>query len=159
MEQNEQVLGRPIDARAYRLTQWLRGETLTLTEQGPSALLFFQPELVWKWVEQDVDKHAWYLATFVPKFLFRREGTMCWARELLVRYGDREDVRGNLYANFSTEGWSGKASIYFQKKKEGLLAFRMGEDNENVLRWIDDFVTDLDRQIEFERVSEEREDF
>ena len=42
-----------------------------------------------------------------------------------------------------------------QPKKQRLLEFRGGE--ENVRRWIDEFVSDLDRSIEQEQIREERE--
>lgn len=83
---------------------------------------------------------------------------MCLAREVLSRYGDHEDVRHSLMANFSTEGWSGSASLHYQARKQELLEFRRNEDNPNVRRWIDEYVASLDRQIEREKIEEERED-
>ncbi len=43
------------------------------------------------------------------------------------------------------------------RKKEMLLEFRKDEKDENVLRWIDEYVTELDRDIEKEIIIEERE--
>ena len=59
-------------------------------------------------------------------------------------------------ANFSTEGWSGPASVHYQEKRKQLIEFRKGEDNDNVKRWIDEYVSSIDRQIERERIEEER---
>ena len=112
--------------------------------------------MVWGWVDQDIEKQAWYLASFVPKVLFRQEDKICWAREVLVRYGNRKDVQSNLAANFSTEGWSGPASLHYQKKKEELLAFKKEENNPNVIKWINDYISDLDKRIENEIIYEER---
>jgi len=64
-----------------------------------------------------------------------------------------------LAANFSSEVWWGPASLYFQQKKEDLLAFRKEEDNENVIKWIDGYVEELTRQIEYEKIDEERRDY
>ncbi|GAH48373.1 unnamed protein product, partial [marine sediment metagenome] len=133
---------------------WLRGGDLFEEEEG--QLRFFSTDMVWEWVDQDIEKRAWYLATFVPKVLFKQEGKICWARELLIRYGTLKDVRDNLVANFSSEGWTGPASLHFQQKKESLLAFRKEEDNKNVIKWIDDYVEGLNRQIEYEKINEER---
>jgi hypothetical protein len=153
-----QHLGPPIDSRAFKIRQWLRGDKFF--ETGPAgALAFFPLEKIWEWVDADVDKHAWYLANFVPKQLFRQEGKVCLAREVLVRYGQREDVRRNLIANFSTEGWTGPASLHLQNKKQELLDFRKMEKNENVKLWIDEFVSILDFDIERERIEEERRGF
>jgi|GEM_PF-430584 len=153
----KKYLGPPIDARAYHIKEWLRGEGFFEEKEG--TLTSFTPDMVWQWVDEDKEKRAWYLASFVPKVLFRQEGRICWAREVLVKYGDREDVQNELMSNFSSEGWSGPASQHYQQKKDGLLAFKDKEDNENVKRWIDRFVIGLDKQIEHEKIREERQGF
>jgi hypothetical protein len=106
-----------------------------------------------------VESRAWYIASFVPKVLYREKGRVCWAREVIIRYGEREDVRRNLIANFSTEGWSGSESLHLQNKRQQLLDFREGEDNENVKRWIDKYVSELAQRIDQAKIIEEREDF
>jgi len=151
-------LGPPIDSRAFRIRQWLRGgEFFETGHEG--ALAFFPLEKIWQWVDAEVDRRAWYLATFVPMQLFREAGKICFAREVLVRYGRRKDVRSNLIANFSTEGWSGPASLHLKKKKKQLLDFKKQEPNENVKLWIDEFVSILDSDIEREKIEEERRGF
>jgi hypothetical protein len=62
-----------------------------------------------------------------------------------------------LISNFSTEGWSGPASLHYEAKKQELLAFRKDEIDQNVKRWIEEYVTILDRQVERARIEEERE--
>ena len=150
-------LGPPTDSRAFHIRQWLRGGKFFETG-GDGALSMIPPDKVWKWVDEDIGKRAWYLASFVPKKLFREEGRICLARELLVRYGAREDVRRNLRANFSTEGWSGPESLHYQTKKQQLLDFKKKEDNENVVCWIGEYVSSLNQMIERARIEEERED-
>ncbi|HET8579886.1 MAG TPA: hypothetical protein VFL31_02725, partial [Nitrospiraceae bacterium] len=151
-------LGPPIDSRAFHIKEWLRGGEFYA--EGPSgALSLVPPEEVWRWVEADVEKRAWYVASFAPPLLFKTPEERCIAREVLIRYGDREDVRGSLMANFSTEGWSGPESLHYEKKKQGLLDFRKEEENERVRRWLDEYVAGLDKQIEQAKVREEREDW
>jgi len=149
-------LGPPIDERAFHIKEWLRGEGLF--KEGEGQLKNFSPDIVFEWVDKDLKKRAWYLATFVPKTLFKQKGKICWARELLIRYGIRKDVRDNLEANFSSEGWSGPASLHYQQKKDKLLGYRKEERNENVIRWIDDYIDDLNKQIERAKIEEERRD-
>lgn len=156
-ERVKKYLGPPIDSRAYHIKEWLRGQGFFEEKEG--TLATFTPDMVWSWVDEDVENRAWYLATFVPKVLFRQETRICWARELLVKYGDRESVQNNLMANFSSEGWSGPASLHYQQKKDGLLEFKEKEDNQNVKHWIDRFVIGLDKQIEHEKINEERRGF
>lgn len=149
-------LGPPIDSRAYHITSWLRGGEFH--SRGEAGVLPLIPlDELWRWVDGDIGKRAWYLASFVPKALFREERRVCLAREVLVKYGDRDDVRRNLMANFSTEGWSGPESLHYQVKKQWLLEFRKGETNANVKRWIDEYVASIDRDIDRARIEEERE--
>ena len=53
--------------------------------------------------------------------------------------------------------WWGKASDHFKSKKQWLLDYRPTEDHPNVLRWIDEYIEQLDAQIEWESIREERE--
>ncbi len=151
-------LGPPIDSRAYRLKSWLRGDKYSTGGEG-GVLPRIPLEEVWKWVDADREQRSWYLATFVPKELFRSVERPCLAREVLIRYGHSEVVRRNLAANFSTEGWSGRASIHYRQKKDWLLDFKKDESNANVRFWIDEYVENLQRRIDDSKVQEEREDF
>ena len=149
-------IGPPMDTRAWHITRWLRGSDLFDNTEG--SLRMIPLDQIWEWVEIDVEKRARYLASFVPNRLFRKEGKVCLAREVLCQYGNREDVRHSFAANYSTEGWSGPASLHYQTKKQQLLDFRKDEDNPNVKLWIDEYTASLDRQIEREKIEEERED-
>jgi hypothetical protein len=82
-----------------------------------------------------------------------------WAREVLVRYGERADVRENLQANFSTEGWVGGESEHYSQKRRGLEGLRANETNPKVQSWLDEFIDVLSNRIELARVREERDEF
>jgi hypothetical protein len=149
-------IGPPIDSRAYRTTHWLRGDLFD-TPGATGALSIIPFDAIFEWVDENVEERAWYLASFVPKQLFRRESVTCLAREVLIRYGAREDVRRNLMVNFSSEGWAGPRSVHLEAKKRELLEFRKGETNAKVKRWVDGYVEVLNKQIEQARIEEERE--
>ena len=74
-----------------------------------------------------------------------------------MRYGDREDVRDNLQANYSTEMWEGLSSLHFEAKRDKLLRISESEDNRNVKRWLDEYIQRLEEDIEHARIDEERE--
>lgn len=150
-------LGPPIDTRAFHITSWLRGGDYFAPE-SEGALSAMPAEKIWEWVDVNVDKRAWYVASFVPRTLHGNVGRFCLARQVLVRYGEREDVRRNLMANFSTEGWTGDASLHFEIKKNRLLEFRKTEEDDNVKHWIDEYISYLERSIAREKVQEEREE-
>jgi hypothetical protein len=151
-------LGPPIDIRAFHIKDWLNGE-MSFGTNRTGALSIFPLEEIYEWVDDDVEKRAWYLASFVPKELFRSKDKPCIARELLIRYGHREDVKSNLMANLSSEGWSGPGSTHYQDKKRILLEFKKGETEENVIRWVDEYIASIDREIKRETIREEREGY
>ena len=148
----------PITSRAFWITNWLRGKDWLDDRGDEGALMVFPPETVWRWVDEDVEERGWYLASFVPVRLSREDNQVCWAREILIRYGDREDVRSNLMTNFSTESWMGPESAHCEARTRILLELRQTEDNERVRRWITEYVTHLSWRIERAKVDEERED-
>ena len=140
------LLGPPLDSRAFQLRQWLH--------KGASQLI--PADKIWQWVEGDVEKRAWYSALLVPQ-IFPGEGGFN-AREILVRYGHRDDVRSNLRANFGTEMWWGAESQHFQQKKDWLLGLKKSETNPNVRQWIDEYLESVNWHINRAKVEEERED-
>ncbi|MGR3318661.1 MAG: hypothetical protein ACUZ8O_09290 [Candidatus Anammoxibacter sp.] len=151
-------LGPPIDSRAYHIKSWLRG--VSFSEKKHKGILPIIPlEEIWKWVDVNIENRASYLASFVPKILHREEGEICLAREVLIRYGEQEDVRGNLIMNFSSGGWDGPASLHLQGKKQPLLDLKKDEDNKNVKLWIDEYIFSIDKDIEQAKIEEERRGF
>jgi len=140
-------LGPPIDSRAFRLGRWLRDGGITRLASAE----------LWAWIDEDIEHRAWYAATFIPAVLTHSAEHPSLARELLIRYGDREDVRRNLHANFGTEFWSGPASAHYQAKRERVAATRAKESEPNVLRWLDEALDSIDFRIEQELIHEERE--
>jgi hypothetical protein len=142
----------------FRLNSWLRGDRYSPGGEG-GVLPLIPLDDIWKWVDANREKRAWYLASFVPKQLFRSTERPCLAREVLIRYGSDPTVRNNLTANFSTEGWSGPASAHYQEKEQQLLAFKKEETDANVRLWIDEYVAGLQAQIDQAKIREEREAF
>ena len=153
-----QHIGPPIDTPAFYIREWLRGED-RFDRGKDGALNLFPPKRIWQWVNEDVENRAWYLASMVPKSLWHENGQVCLARELLVRYGDRDDVLRNFSANYSTEGWMGSESLHHLETKKGLLEFRKEETDPNVIRWIDQHIYWLEEDIRRAEVKEERRGF
>jgi len=146
----KKYLAKPTDSRAYAIKSWI---------QRFDFLPFLHPEEIWKWVDEDAENRALYFARLVSTTLFREKGKVCLTRELLVRYGEREDIRASLRANFSTEFWSGPASLHYQNKKEHLVRFRQEETNDKVLHWLDEYISQIDSMIVRAKIEEERNDF
>jgi hypothetical protein len=147
-EMSTKYLGPPITSTAWHITHWL--------QEG--VLQSIPLEQVWKWVDGNVEKRAWYLASFVPKSMSQVEGHVCLAREVLIRYGHRKDVRNNLMANFSSEMWWGNESDHHKGKRSWLFGLKKNEKNANVILWIDEYAASLEREIKRAEIYEERED-
>ena len=143
------------NTRAFRITLWLRGDS-TQSDTTTSLIQVFDPNDIWNWIDSNPEERANYVASFVPNRFFRKDDEVCLAREILVRYGNQNEVKNSLDANFSTDIWWGPASIFYQQKCKMLLDFKKGEDNNNVKDWIDSFVDMLQKHIEIEEINEER---
>ena len=78
----------------------------------------------WEWVQEDVETRAAHLARFVPPDLTGSPNGPSLAREVLVRYGQREDVRDALHANLATESWSGPRHIHLQTRRDSFAQIR-----------------------------------
>jgi hypothetical protein len=157
-------LGPPMDERAFALREWLRGEkgfrstdsdVLESTDSG--VLQFIDPVDIWEWIDKDVEKRAWYCATFVPPYIEPNDDRSHLARELLFRYGNREDVRRNFTCNYSSEAFWGSPWEKFKERKDCLLELKKQETNSNIITWIEEYIAVLDEDIEREQIREERE--
>ena len=144
-------------SRVASLERWLREDSSSLREKRKGALTLIPHEKIWEWIDQDIENRAWYLASrLIPKTLSVGEWQTSLARAILIRYGERKEVRSTLRSNYLTGGWSGPDSLYYADKQAKLRRLRRGEDNENVKRWIDEFVEALEKDIEYAKIDEER---
>lgn len=118
-------------------------------------------EKIWEWIDGNVEDRSRYLAsTFGPSTLSVDEWQTSLARDLLVRYGDREGVRTHLRANYAIQVSWGPESLHLERKKQELLRIREAEvnaeNNVKVPQWIDRYVEELDADIEQAKIREER---
>ena len=144
-------------SRAFSLERWLRGREDSPSGESPGALTLIPREKIWEWVDEDAENRAWHLASrLLPKTLSVVGWQESLARAVLIRYGEQEEVRSSLRSNYLTEGWWGPGSLHYKEKQQQLLRLKEGEDNENVKRWIDEFVDGLEEAIVHEKMEEER---
>lgn len=147
------------DSHGLHVMWWLNGGMSFGTPRPGGAINLFPPEILWKWVDADVEDRAKRMAAFVPQDLFSGKDHVSLAREMLVRYGDREDVINEFNTNNFNEGWSGEASDHYRGKKYSLLKLKENETDKNVIRWIDQYARILDDYIKKALLEEERRDF
>ncbi len=148
----------PMDKKTMRIKFWLENGALQFGDIGSGNHKFVPLDELWKWIDKDIEKRAWFTAWFVPSIIRKLGNYSPIARELLIRYGDREDVRNNLYANFGSTGIiTGNMSNYYQNRLEEFIEIKAQEDHPNVVRWLDEHIQGLQYCLEQSRISEERE--
>ena len=142
-------------SRTVALERWLAdGES---SEEG--AFAHIPLEKIWEWVDGAPEKRAVYLA---HRLVLTPLSAATWPtsleRGLLVRYGNvAEDLGGTLMSNYTMGGWAGPSSWHYGGILEELLRIKTDEDNENVKRWIDEYVDSLEQDyIEPAKMDEER---
>ncbi len=149
------------DMLDWHITHWFTGWEISFGNEGNPATApigMIPTDILWKWIDENIDERAHIIASYVPKKLFHDNNHTCLAREVLVRYGNRDDVRKSFTTNNYNEGWSGERSLHYAGKLHRLLEFRKNETNANVLKWIDEYSKVLEKDIENARLEEERDD-
>jgi hypothetical protein len=135
------------DVRAWSIFQWLHDGAMPLV---PKKALF-------RWIDEDVPKRAKWVARFVPKDLFSEEPDASICRQLLIRYGERKDLRTQFLDNFLSEGVVGPRSEHYIELKQRVLSSRSREVEPNRRLWLDEYIASLEREIETAKMLEERE--
>ena len=160
-EQVWKHVSKRLEEYDFFLEKWLKeadSEDPFSTTDESGALTLIPREKIWEWIDEDVEDRAWYFAyRLVSKTLSAESWPNSLVRAFLMRYGDREDVRRNLSANYGTDMWKGPRSLHFEVKRDKLLRINEGEDNRNVKRWLDEYIHQLEGDIEHARIEEERE--
>lgn len=146
----------PVDSNAFWIITWLRGDDVFDEDSGGALHLFFAQD-IWNWIDQDTSTRAPFMARYVPKSLHRDEDRTCFSREMLIRYGNIEEVKAELIANFSSEGWTGPTSSHLRKKIRRLSEFRDSEDNDLVISWLNEYIDRLQDYLELALIEEERD--
>ena len=153
----ENILDDSDSTRSFYVSKWVTGSLAT--QQTDGVIRKIAPELIWKWIDAKPEKRARFFATLLPHDLPSEDRSLSLTRAFLIRYGKKSTVRSALIANYLSEGWAGPASMHYSAKRDRLLSFRAGEDNEFVKRFVDELVEVLNRQIDRAAVEEERERF
>ena len=160
-EQVWKYVSKRLEGRDFFLEKWLKegnSEEPFSTTDERGVLTLIPREKIWEWIDGDVENRAWYFAyKLVSKTLSVDEWQDSLVRAFLVRYGEREDVCRNLSANYSTEAYWGERSLYLESKRDKLLHIKVSEEDRNVKRWLDEYIQELEENIEHARIDEERD--
>ena len=142
--------------RTFFIMKWLQGHTEFLADHPSSAFTFIKFHDVADWIDKSRKSRAKLLAEHVPKYLTGPYGSLTHA--FVARYGDDPEVRKELIFNLRAESFFGDASVHFQDKRKQMEALRSHESNKNVIKFLDEYMEVLDKEIAYWRIGEERSD-
>ena len=125
----------PMNVRGFVVTRWLRGD-MGFSGRSPGPMRYIPREDIWSWIEADPERRASYVANMAPKDFTVADWSDSLIRGILCRFGDSEKVRGSVFANFFTGGFSGPASSHYETQRQILIALRSEETNPFALRWL-----------------------
>lgn len=149
------LLGDLDSKLAWRILHWMEEEFDFGEEPKIRPITYFPLDEILAWLEKSSDTRAPAIARTAPKTLdLSDDGKI--TRELLSRYGHLKSVSDAMYANFGTGGWSGPASQYYRKKRDQARSWLEGETSPNVIRWLEEYIEGLNKNIKREEISEER---
>jgi transcriptional regulator with XRE-family HTH domain len=142
--------------RNFALRHWLaKGGQLIIGDDSPGPIQYVPSKVLFGWVDENVEEHAYWLSGILPKTLDRSNAGRL-TRDFVARYGKDEGICRRLNGHFHSRGWCGKASDHYRKLREEARAWLEGEKNLTVIRWIEDYIEGLSYDIERAEIEEER---
>lgn len=151
------LLGSSRSARTGNILSWMQGwRSFSMRCEGVISVI--PRDAIWAWVGEDPSVRAPLLAAYVPKTLDPDDGGAL-TRELLIRHGDRTDVREALQGNFRSEGWEGRRSRHYANRLAAAARWQEGESEPRVRAWIDEYRAGVAIALEEAKLEEERDDW
>lgn len=137
--------------------------SILLSGRYDEKVLFnnIDPIKIWKWIDENKQVRAPYLAKLIPAKLLDLENNPL-TKSFLVKYADQEKVRKNFSSNFynSRDVIIGSWINRFKSEKQFLEVYKSKETNKNIRDWISDYFSNyLDKEIRWSEQEEERENF
>jgi hypothetical protein len=149
-----QYIKPPVNARGLAIARWLRGN-MSSSAADRSPMRHIARKDVLLWIEADPGPRVAYVANMRPKDLTHEGWRDSLIRELLCRFGDSNEVRSALVANFVTCAWTSSVGGHYAAQKDILMQLISGETNPNALRWLNDAVAATESKLEAAEIEEE----
>lgn len=140
---------------ARSMLHWLRAEDF-YDEPQICPITYFPLDMVLAWIEKDANVRAPIIMEVAPKTLDQSVDGK-FTSELLHRYDHLERVGSILSGSFSAFSWVGNLSDYFRKRRDLARSWLKSADSPVVIEWIEDYIENLNEQIESTELHEERE--
>jgi len=145
--------------RLYWLDMLL-ARTWGISEQAPSPLSMLPPNLVISWCHENREIGPWFVASCIN--IFNSENNAKYPSKLFIalleNFGDDKRIRGELFANLATRGWSGSLVPHLESDKKALQSL-INHSNQNVQLWLKEYIDDVDKRIAKELMHDEEAEF
>jgi hypothetical protein len=139
------------------ILNWLKGMQRGFDEQNSAPPISeFPLQAVLNWIAQDPEGRASMIAHCAPRSLDDEYGGAL-TRALLVNYRNVDGVTSGIGAIFHSGAWSGPRSQYLRKRRDQFRVWLGKGFDQNVVSWVEEEISSLDRSIEVSEISEERE--
>ena len=144
------------DDRNRGLQSWLEhGYLKGITDHSPGPIQFLPAELLFSWIDSDVKKRGQWLARTLPQtFDMTPAGRL--TRDFVARYGANDDIASSIHGRFHCRGWCGNPSDMYRHLRKEAQQWLANEKNNNVVRWLQDYIEGLSHSVERSEDEEER---
>jgi hypothetical protein len=153
------ILGDAILAARGMERYWLQqviDRENSFSNQQPSVLSVLNSYNVISWCKKNPDLGPNFIASCVNilETVNKVQQPTKLFIQLLENFGNDEKVVNALGANMATRGWEGSLVPYLEADKKALLPF-INHHNQNVSKWVREYIAYIDRQIESESTRDE----
>jgi hypothetical protein len=147
------------EASSDALRYWLGGDGeigLRQTNNGAVSppIAAFDYGDIFAWVDKDIKARAPIIADCLPRTFDGRAGELTLS--FVKRYAARETVGDSLIFRFQMGTRSGPATEWLSAQREEALSASSKTNSAAVRKWLEKYVAYLSRDIERQRINEER---
>lgn len=144
------------EERAFGIQHWLGSRRRIAGDESPGLIQFAPADKVFAWVDDGVEERGRWLIGALPKTLDHSPGGRL-TRDFIAKYGRVESLSSSLWCRFHSRGWSGSASAFYRRLREQAREWLVGEKNQTVVRWIENYIDGLGYDIQRSEIDEERQ--
>ncbi len=158
-----QVIAKQFEATLPKwrgdIYNWLKGGFCSFgdrVQRGPIAYL--SETSILNWIESDRNERAALIAQATIPTLDDESGGGL-TRQLLTRYGHIEGVSSGISTSFHSGSWMGPMSKHLKHQRNILRRWLTAGFEFPVVQWVENEIEMIDRAIQREEISEERDQF
>ena len=140
--------------KSYVFRMWL-GDDGIRGDPVPPAITAFKPADIFAWIDEDRRERAYKITDVLPKTLEVANGGE-FTRDFLARYLDIEGIGDSVMFHFGSGSYSGPRSLHLSGRRSNAQRWIAQVGIPRVVDWLEEYVQKLSKEIENEKIREER---